>query len=201
MAHTLSVSEGAPWAVRHLYSAVDRSFEAYLAELTDLLSRPRAAGWADQLTSAPLKSAQDIADALADTRMGELVIVDTHGWADDGGGWLSLTTTSEVVALADIPPGTVGAAVLVFTNCRGARASFLADISRLLIYPATVASHFDEVGVRDHTSVELVRAVLYESAGGDDGEALNAIDRALYNRLRLRTEPWHVGRVRPLPPV
>jgi hypothetical protein len=32
----------------------------------------------------------------------------------------------------------------------------------------------------------LVRAVLHESDSGDDGGALNVIDRALYNRSRQR---------------
>ena len=89
----------------------------------------------------------------------------------------------------------------MFSNCPGARGSFLADLARLLVYPATTASHFDEVGPRDHTSIELVRAVLHESDSGDDGGALNVIDRALYNRSRQREKLLQVGRVLPLVPT
>lgn len=191
------MSERKPWVVRHLYSAVDQSFDSYLDVMRDLLSSAEQAGWISKSIDKPISLAAEIGGATTDMELGELVIVDLHGWADEDSARLSPATEGPYVDLANIPANSWFAAAIVLTNCRGLREQFFSEFSRILRYPAAVAGHFDTVYTSDHTPVEIVRTILAEADGGDDGDAFNAMDRSIYNREHRRSEAWGAERLKP----
>jgi hypothetical protein len=191
------VSEHEPWVVRHLYSAVDRSFGIYLNAIRDLLADAVQAGWISRRFDKPISLASEIAGATADMELGELLIVDLHGWADVYGARLSPTAEGPFADLASIPANGWRPAAIVLTNCRGARDQFSCELSRILRYPAAVAGHFDEADTHDHTPIEMIRTILAETDGGDDAGAFNAMDRAIFNRKWRRGEAWGAERLQP----
>lgn len=192
-----TVSEREPWAVRHLYSAVDRSFGLYLNAMRDLLSGAVQAGWISRRLDKPISLAAEITGATADMELGELLIVDLHGWADADGARLSPAAEGPFADLADIAANGWGPAAIVLTNCRGARDQFACELSRILRYPAAVAGHFDEADTHDHTPIDMVQAILAETDGGDDAGAFNTMNRTIYNRQWRRGEPWGAERLQP----
>jgi hypothetical protein len=191
------LSEREPWIVRHLYTVVDRSFGIYLDAMRDLLSRAEQAGWISARLDKPISLATEIADATGDTELGELLIVDLHGWADAHGARLSPAAEGPFADLANVPANSWGPAAIMLTNCRGTRDQFFGELSRVLRYPAAVAGHFDEADTWDHTPIEVVRTILAETDGGDDAGAFNAIDRSIYNREWRRGEVWGAERLQP----
>ena len=165
------MSEREPWVVRHLYSALDLSFGAYLDAMWVLLSGAERAGWISGRIDKPISLASEIAEATADIELGELLIVDLHGWADVHGARLSPAAEGLFADLADIPSNSWGPAAIMLTGCRSARDQFFRELSRILRYPAAVAGHFDEAYTRDYTPIEMIRAIIAEADGGDDAGA------------------------------
>ena len=165
--------------------------------MRDLLSGAEQAGWISGRLDKPISLASEIAEATADVELGELLIIDLHGWADVHGARLSPATEGPFADLADIPANSWGAAAIMLTGCRGARDQFFRELSRILRYPAAVAGHFDEADTNDHTPIEMIRAIIAEADGGDDAGAFNAMDRSIYNRESRRGEAWGAERLQP----
>jgi hypothetical protein len=162
----------------------------YLESMRDLLRRAEQAGWVSDCEDQPISASTEIVEATKDIRPGELLIIDLHGWADDDGARLSPTSSGPYLDLANIGATSWPTAAIVLANCRGARAQFFGELSRILRHPAAVAGHFDEAYAGDHAPIEIVKTILAEADGGDYGDAFNAMDRSIYNRDRRRHEAW-----------
>lgn len=186
-----------PWDIRHLYSTADQSFRPYIARMTAMISEARSAGWVDKYTDRPIEHDSDLYHALREVDPGELVIVDLHGWIGDRGPRLSATTSGQGVSLTDIAASSWSASAVVLTNCHGGRKQFQQELSRILARRAAVAGHFDEAMTTDFTPIDIVKSILREANGGDDAEAYNAMDVALYNRTGRRSEAWGAERLTP----
>jgi hypothetical protein len=194
MADIMTAAE--PWHVRHVYTMAEPDFGRYLAELGELLLTSQRAGWIGELHDHPVNEPMGIFPALLTSTLGELVIVDLHGWVVADGPWLGTTTTAGVL-LRDLPANSLSASTIFLTGCVGGTPEFASHLDRVLTHRTTIVSHFEESAMRDHTPIDLIKAVLGEVAGGDVGGAFNAIDRALYNRSYLRDQAWMVDQQGP----
>jgi len=190
MAGTMTAGE--PWDVRHIYTTAEPAFEPYLAVLGELLITSQRAGWIGELRDCPVDEPAGIFPALLTSALGELVIVDFHGWVVEDGPWLGSTTAAGVL-LRDLPANSWSASIIFLTGCVGGTPEFAAHLDRVLTHRTSIVSHFGETGMRDNTPIDLVNAVLGEAAGGDVGDAFNAVDRALYNRSYRRDQAWMVA--------
>jgi hypothetical protein len=180
-----------PWDVRHIYTTAEPRFKPYLARLGELLITSQRAGWIGELHDRPVDEPTGIFPALLASALSELVIVDFHGWVVEDGPWLG-TTTAAGVLLKDLPTNSWSASAIFLTGCTGGTPEFAAHLDRVLTHRTTIVSHWEKAGMRDHTPIDLVEAILGEVAGGDAGGTLNAVDRALYNRTYLRDQAWMV---------
>jgi hypothetical protein len=178
-----------PWEVRHIYTTAEPDFDIYLAELRETLSESKRAGWITEVHDCPVSDPSRILPALCTSAMSEAVIVDMHGWVTDRGPWLG-TTTKEGALLRDLTANSWSASIIFLTGCLGGTPDFAAELDRILTHRTTVVSHFEEAGMRDHTPIDLIKAVLEQAEGGDAGGAFNAVDTALYNHTYRRSEAW-----------
>lgn len=186
-----------PWDVRHIYTTADPCFERYLTELREKLRASKQAGWIQDLHDCPVGQNSGIGPAMQASGWTELVIVDLHGWIGDQGPWLG-TTTTPGLWLRDLPARSWSASTIFLTGCRGGTPEFDVQLDRVLTRRTTVASHFEEACFKDHTPIALITAVLKQAAGADAGEALNAVETALYNRSYLRDQAWMVDQRGPI---
>ena len=180
-----------PWNVRHIYTTAEPRFGPYLAKLGKLLITCQRDGLIGELHDHPVVEPTGIFPALLTSTLGELVIVDFHGWVDDEGPCLGLTTAAGVL-LRDLPAKSWSASAIFLTGCVGGTPEFGTQLDRILRHRTSIVSHFGKARMRDHTPIYLVEALLGDAAGGDVGGALNAIDAALYNRRHLRDQAWMV---------
>jgi hypothetical protein len=194
-----------PWDVRHIYSKADPDFLPYLDHLDEKLRKSREARWIRDLHDCPVDQDSGIRPALLASGWAELVIVDLHGWTVEQGPWLCTTTTTTGILLRDLPADSWSASAIFLTGCRGGTREFAAELDRILTRRTTVVSHIDEADFSDHTPVDLITAVLGQTAGADAGEVFNVVkstlyDRRPYAREKLGEELWTVDRLGPVIP-
>jgi hypothetical protein len=185
------MTTGEPWDVRHIYTTAEPGFGRYLTELDRLLSASHRGGLIQELHDSPVDEPDGIFPALRTSRLNELVIVDFHGWVVEDGPWLG-TIPQDGVLLRDLPANSWDAAVIILTGCQGGKDEFSTHLDRVLTHRTTIISHWAETAMEDHTPIPLINAFLAEATGGDPGEALRAVDVALYNRTRRRDAEWMV---------
>lgn len=185
-----------PWDVRHIYTTAEPYLDPYLDELGETLCESRRAGWIAEVHDCPVGVPNRILPTLRTSAWTEAVIVDMHSWVVDQGPWLGITTEDGAL-LRDLPTNSWSASIIFLTGCRSGTADFAEELDRILTHRTTVVSHFEEVGMRDRTPIDLIKAVLEQSEGADAGGALNAVDRALFNRTYRRGEAWTFDQHRP----
>lgn len=194
-----------PWDVRHIYTTADLDFERYLNHLHEKLRKSKQAGWIQELHDCPVGQDSGISRTVQASGWAELVIVDLHGWTVEQGPWLGTTTRLPGMLLRDLPTDSWSASAIFLTGCRGGTPEFDAELDRILTRRTTVVSHFDQAGFSDHTPVDLITAVLGQTAGADAGEVLNVVTSTLkarrpYAREELGEELWTVGQRGPVIP-
>lgn len=134
-----------PWVVRHLYTVVepDPQYPDYLSAMKDKLDRAQEAEWISTVYDKQIRTSDDIARALKASEPGEMLIVDLHGAAGDDGAWLGPHADQPFLNLRELADGTLGAAVVVLTNCEGAKDVFVDEVHRLTGHPVALVGHFD----------------------------------------------------------
>lgn len=169
------------WGVRHIYTAADRTYAAYLSGMRDVLDRAEQAHRATPVTRIPVATANDIATAFSVSVPCDVLVVDLHGDVDkDGRAWLgSLPDSETFLNLGEVASGSCSAAAVVLTGCRGSRDQFRAHLQRINTRPFLLVAHEGKPGKKDHTPLHLVTAILYHADGGDHDGAHTAVNDAL----------------------
>jgi hypothetical protein len=186
-----------PWDVRHIYTTADPMYDnvsswSYLTILTKSLREHARAGRVRFLRGCGVSASPDIGPALLESRRGELVIIDLHGWKHEP--TLGVTDHNGEQLPSALPSKSWSASVIFLTGCWGSTDMWGAALDKLLAHPTTVIgnSKADGAGWRDHSPISLIGDVLEQTAGADASGARDAVRQALRNDPDMSRKGWEV---------
>ena len=186
-----------PWDVRHIYTTADPVYDnvsswSYLTKLTKNLREHAGAGRIRFLRGCGVGASPDIGPALLESKQGELVIIDLHGWKYEP--TLGVTDHDGELLPRALSAKSWSASVIFLTGCWGSTDVWGVALDKLLARPTTVIgnSKDDGAGWRDHSPITLISDVLEQTAGGDASGAHDAVRQALRSDPDMSSRGWEV---------